>query len=644
MSTLPEFLDASETEILESLKHFIAEENPSQEIAWTRSIKVMQQQFQRLIQLNAEAATYSLVLEYELPREGGRRPDALLLGRGFIVVLEFKDNQYPKPSDIDQAVAYARDLKNYHSESHETALYPIIIPTRGESCPAYLPSARIVPPHYLADEINSINGAHDWPLIDAKVWSEGEYEPLPTLIEAAYLLFNDQPLPQIKRANSANIPETVRHIVDVCNDASQTSTRHLVLLTGAPGAGKTLVGLQLAHTPELKDLSVEIKMRRKGAPAVFLSGNGPLVNVLQDALKHRSGARAPLVKGIKEYLRYHCIERENSIPPEHILIFDEAQRAWSADLVNKKHNVDSSEPELLLRTVEKIPSWSVVLALIGEGQEIYQGEEGGIQQWVDALNKCDTTSWQVQCPPQLKGALESSRAHCVTSPLLNLNLSLRTHQADMLHAWVALLLDDPYNNRDTLSKKASEIILSGYPLYITDNLDVAKAYVRERYTDSDKRFGLLASRYAKGLQALGIDNNQYYGQGSREKNLDYIKWFNAEPSEALSCCALTRPATEFECQGLELDFPILIWGTDYGFDGEQWNAKMNTTARIRDIKAIRRNAYRVLMTRGRDGMCVYVPTDHPTFSEELSKTKQLLVNAGMQELSKESYSIDPSST
>lgn len=637
MSNIPDFLKVSDEEIVESLKSFIDERNPSQEVAWTRSIRVMQQQFKQLLDRDAAAAAYSLILEYELPMEGGRRPDAILLGTGFIAVLEFKDNEHPKPSDIDQVVAYARDLKNYHSESHETLLYPMIVPTRNESNPVSVDSARIVPPHYLADEIGFISRAHNEQQIDAKAWSEGEYEPLPTLIEAAYLLFNDQPLPQIKRANSANIPETLQHILETCNSASQTSTRHLVLLTGAPGAGKTLVGLQLAHTPELQGLSVESEKRRKGAPAVFLSGNGPLVNVLQDALRHKSGERAPLVKGIKKYLSYY-LERESSIPSEHIIIFDEAQRAWSADLVKNKHKMDASEPELLLRIVERIPCWSVVLALIGEGQEIYQGEEGGIHQWVDALGKCNTGSWQIHCPPKLKDSFESSNLHCITSHLLNLNTSLRTHQADMVHEWVALLLDDPLSNMTTLKKKAREIILSGYPLYITDNLDFAKTYVRERYSNGDKRFGLLASRYAKGLQVLGMDNNLYYGQGSREKNLDYVKWFNAEPSDDLSCCSLKRPATEFECQGLELDFSILTWGTDYAFDGNRWNAKMRTNARILDIKAIRRNAYRVLMTRGRDGICVYVPTDHPTFSEELSKTKKLLIYAGMQELSKDEHS------
>jgi len=635
MSTLPEFLHAPAAEILKSLKNFIGESNPSQEIAWSGSIAVMQQQFHRLLDLNAEAADYSIILEYELPREGGRRPDAILLGTGFIAVLEFKDKKYHKPSDIDQAAAYARDLKNYHSESHLAALYPILVPTRSSTGAVHAPSALIAPPHCLADEINAISEAHRGPQIDAQKWVQGEYEPLPTLIEAAYRLFNSQPLPRIKSAKSANIPETVKHIVDVCNEAAHTGTRHLILLTGAPGAGKTLVGLQLAHTPELQDLIVECDTRRKGAPAVFLSGNGPLVNVLQDALKHKSGVGAPLVKGIRAYLKYHCFERPQSIPPEHILIFDEAQRAWSSDLVYKSHRVEESEPDLLLSVAGKIPEWSVILALIGEGQEIYQGEEGGIQQWVDALNKCDTGSWHIHCPPHLKDAFTATASPCSGDPLLHLGISLRTHQAEMLYAWVALLLDDPLGNASALQQFADEITASGYPLYVTDSLDAAKAYVRERYADSDKRFGLLASRYAGGLHQIGIDNKQYWGRENQHKNLDYIRWFNADTNEPESCCSLSRPATEFECQGLEVDFPVVVWGDDYAFDGEQWNAKMRTTAQIKDVQRIRMNAYRVLMTRGRDGLCIYIPTDHQKFSKELSTTKQLLTSAGMRDLSGE---------
>jgi len=205
----------------------------------------------------------------------------------------------------------------------------------------------------------------------------------------------------------------------------------------------------------------------------------------------------------------------------------------------------------------------------------------------------------------------------------------------MLHKWVALLLSNPLDNVNALQRMANEITASGYPLYITDSLDAAKAYVRERYADSDKRFGLLASRYAGGLQQIGIDNTQYWGRENRHKNLNYIRWFNANPREPESCCSLSRPATEFECQGLEVDFPVLVWGDDYTFDGEHWNAKMRTTARIKDVRTIRMNAYRVLMTRGRDGLCVYIPTAHSKFLDKLSGTKQLLTSAGMRELSDE---------
>jgi DUF2075 family protein len=214
----------------------------------------------------------------------------------------------------------------------------------------------------------------------------------------------------------------------------------------------------------------------------------------------------------------------------------------------------------------------------------------------------------------------------MTEPLLNLSISLRSHLAEDLHKWVEMFLSDPKNNLSELQELAKRIVQAGYPLYITSDLEIAKTYARKRYPNVDDRFGLLASRYAKNLDSIGIDNTLHF---ERAKKLLVSKWFNAPSTDPLSCCSLSRPATEFECQGLELDFSIVIWGDDFVFDGERWHSRMVVRKKVNDPHQIRKNAYRVLMTRGRDGLCIFVPikdfkTMQPTFS--------ILKDAGMNEL------------
>jgi DUF2075 family protein len=330
---------------------------------------------------------------------------------------------------------------------------------------------------------------------------------------------------------------------------------------------------------------------------------------------------------MKKYVIYHAIKRPDTIPLEHIIIFDEAQRAWDEKLVEKKHKIRASEPSLLISIAERIPDWCIVIGLVGEGQEIYSGEEAGLSQWAKAINSDEQNNWVVHCPQHLLNVFESQNVKCRIEPLLNLTVSLRSHLAEDLHKWVEILLSEPTNNLPELVELSKEIIGAGYPLYITSDLEIAKRYVRLRYqNDKNEKFGLLASRYAKNLESIGIDNQLNF---ERNKNLRVNRWFNAPSTDPESCCALSRPATEFECQGLELDFSILVWGDDFIFDGKWWNFKMNTTNKINDPHQIRKNAYRVLMTRGRDGLCIFVPTK---IFENMKPTYAILKNAGMNEL------------
>jgi len=621
LSDLPAFVQTEPRIIRQTLEDFLQDHNVSQIRAWDTSIPIVQREGRYVLSEDERSQKFTIILEYELPRQGGRRPDVIVLENGVVAVIEFKGKESASESDIDQVAAYARDLKNYHSECHKLSVVPILVLTRSKAEKIEIGGVTIIVPGSLGKILVDLCRKNVGPQIYPETWTKGEYAPLPSLIQAAYLLYHYLPLPRIRKADGAKIPETVEKIIQIAHSASETKTRHLVLLTGVPGSGKTLVGMQIVHEPRLNDLRVETQERKIGAPAVLLSGNGPLVEVLQDALKSPD-----FVQGMKKYIEYYAITRTAAIPPEHVIIFDEAQRAWDEKLVNEKHKILASEPSLLISIADRIPEWSVILGLVGEGQEIYSGEEAGIAQWAEAVSKASGSKWTVHCPSHLSDFFTSKNILCTTEPLLNLSVSLRSHLAEDLHKWVEMLLTDPENNLSELQELAKRIIQAGYPLYITTDLEIAKTYARKRYTDLDDRFGLLASRYAKNLHSIGIDNTLHF---ERSQKLPVNKWFNAPSNDPLSCCSLSRPATEFECQGLELDFSIVVWGDDFVFDGGKWNSKMVVRKKVNDPHQIRKNAYRVLMTRGRDGLCVFVPVK---IFKDMQPTFSILKDAGMNEL------------
>ena len=608
--------------IRQSLEEFLKEHNISQIRAWDNSISIVQQQASWVLSKEDRAQHFAVVMEYELPREGGRRPDVLVLENSVVTVIEFKNKDSLFISDIDQVAAYARDLKHYHAQSHNLLVVPILVLTQSTIKRQKINGVTVLSPHQLGKELVALCRLNSGSQINAEEWVKGEYAPLPGLVQAARLLFHRQPLPRIRRSESAKIPETLGFISQIAHHASQTKTRHLVLLTGVPGAGKTLIGLQFVHTTALDDLRVDVPGRRVGAPAVFLSGNGPLVDVLQDALSSTA-----FVQGMKKFIEYYAFKQPDTIPLEHIFVFDEAQRAWDANIVEEKHRVRASEPELLISIAERIPEWCLVLGLVGEGQEIHRGEEAGIAQWAHAVKNATQDKLVVHCPDHLGKFFKDLNVQYEIEPLLNLTTSLRSHLAGDVHKWVEGLLNQPTMILPELRALAEKIINAGYQLYVTTDLNVAKNYVRERYLGAgDKRFGLLASRYANNLASLGIDNKYHFERATR---LKVSCWFNADSRDPDSCCSLSRPATEFECQGLELDFPILIWGDDFIFDERRWCSKMSSRSKVTDPHKIRTNAYRVLMTRGRDGICVYLPIE---LSRNLRATASLLRSAGMKDL------------
>jgi hypothetical protein len=392
-SDFPDFADASSIDVRKKLRHFVSDATPEQERAWSSSIPQLQDEVEEVLVRNQLARNYSAILEYELPMES-RRPDALLLVGGGILVIELKGKLEPSQADIDQAAAYARDLQCYHRDCEDRPVVPVLIPTRAHGYVRQEGVVHIAGPDALDQLVEQITDL-DLPAIDrADFLDESAYRPLPTLVKAARELLLKGELRRINRAWAATRP-AVEGIQRIVHEAARTKTRHLILVTGLPGAGKTLVGLQTVHAHYLDDLAVDRGDGKPTAPAVFLSGNGPLVQVLQYELKSAGGDGKTFVRDVKNYVKTYSSNRKK-IPTEHVLVYDEAQRAFDAAMVKVTHKHDAvtahdkSEPELFVEFADRVPEWCVVIGLIGTGQEIHVGEEAGIGQWRKAVE--NTTS------------------------------------------------------------------------------------------------------------------------------------------------------------------------------------------------------------------------------------------------------------
>lgn len=383
-SDFPTFQGTPSRGIRDQLEERIVDAGESQIRAWADSIPALQREVREVISADSDAPGYSAILEYQLPLES-RRPDVIILARGAVVVLELKGKDMPSQADIDQVAAYARDLKCYHRECDGRPVLPIVVPMRARNLVAEQGKVLILGPDALDGFLLTLEHfASDEALTRDRFLTPDAYQPLPTLVQAARELFHSGTIRPIHRARAATDP-AVQTVSDVIREAARTGTRHLVLVTGVPGSGKTLVGLRLVHARFLDDLAIDRGKGRPPAPAVFLSGNGPLIEVLQYELRGSGGGGKTFVRDVFDYVKTYSVSRK-AIPPEHVLVFDEAQRAFDADQVREKHSKTPgfeggrSEPEHIIEFADRIPGWCVVVGLIGNGQEIHVGEEAGIAQ------------------------------------------------------------------------------------------------------------------------------------------------------------------------------------------------------------------------------------------------------------------------
>jgi len=619
-SSLGTFSRAEPKVVRLQLQQFVTDASVEQVRAWDQCIPWLQRECRELEVRDYASREYTAILEYELPRDS-RRPDVIVLERGCVAVLEIKGALSPSRAALDQAFGYARDLRAYHAACAGHSVTPVLLVRGGGPDAIEHDGVHIVGPEGLDALLERLSNAGE-PVISAQEFlAPDAYAPLPSIVQAARELFHSRELPMIKRARAATDP-ALQYISSITREAAQAGTRHLVLLSGVPGSGKTLVGLQLAHAHWLDDLAVPRENGRLVPPAVYLSGNGPLVQVLQYALQDAGGGGRTFVQGIKEYVKHHS-RPGRPVPPEHLIVFDEAQRAHDAERVAHVHkeSVGKSEPEHLIDFCERIPGWCVLVALIGSGQAIHVGEEGGVPLWYDAVRKSKRAAeWTVHGGPAFAETFRDLPTTTHWSPVLTLDTEIRFHLTPRLHQFVAGLLEGmPV---DQLRMLADELHRGGHRFLLTRDLEAARSYLRERYADARyARYGLVASSKDKWLPQFGVDNTF-----QTTKQLRVGPWYNADPSDPQSCCRLDTVATEFSSQGLELDCALLAWGSDLLWTGEDWSIEFSGKNRppLKDPLTLRKNVYRVLLTRGRDGTVVFVPPD-----ARMDGTMERLVSAGM---------------
>ncbi len=624
----------------------------SQVFAWDDSIPKLQHEVGEIVVIDDLAESYSAILEYELPMES-RRLDVVLLVSGAIVVLELKGKAEAEQADLDQAAAYARDLRCYHRHCADREVHAVVVPTRARGYAGARDGVHVSGPDALHQLVQDLQRPWaDGALTANDFLARDAYCPLPTLVQAARELFLENRIRPIHRARAATQP-AIDEIARIAHEAARTHSRHLVLVTGVPGSGKTLVGLSAVPNPALDDLAVDRAGGKPSAPAIFLSGNGPLVQVLQYELRDAGGGGKTFVRDVKNYVKQYLGDRA-AVPPQHVIVYDEAQRAWDLEQVIAKHpelRRHTSEPEAFVEFGERIPEWCLLVGLIGSGQEINTGEEAGLGQWRDALTQAtNPKGWTVHAPRrvldeffadgdadatglQLPVALEPDEA-------LDLRVELRFHFCSDLDAWVDGALADDRGWPDEACcdeagavsahchELADRLERQAYHLRMTRSLETARNYLHDRYDDApEARFGLLASSRDKSLEDWGVRNGWHDTRALR-----LGPWYGDGERDSLYSCRYLRDCvTEFGTQGLELDGVLLAWGTDLARKGDRWSndwAKRHArSAHVRDPFQLRLNAYRVLLTRGRDCAVIFVP---PT--PQLDETYDWLTACGVREL------------
>jgi hypothetical protein len=583
----------------------------------------------QLLQSILKVFSGHIYFEYSIPRMG-KRIDVLLIIDGVVFVVEFKVGATSfLGADLDQVTDYALDLRNFHEGSHEVYIAPILVSTEFEGVArtdiAQMKDKLFAPiccsGSDLAVLISRVLTLSADAAIDTMSWESSGYKPTPTIIEATLALYNGHSVVDISRsdAGAINLSKTSASVAEIIRISRERSEKSIVFVTGVPGAGKTLVGLNVAsaHIDKKDELY-----------SVFLSGNGPLVSILQEALARDKVARGgekgeairigearsevkALIQNVHHFRDEGLLDLEKP-PIEHVALFDEAQRAWDkAQTVNfmrmkkGRPDFDRSEPEFLISCMDRHTDWAVVVCLVGGGQEINRGE-AGIFGWSQAVKE-SFPDWKLYASDQLYDAeyggestIEDLRTIKDTKfvPELHLKSSMRSFRSENVSLFVKQLLDLEMSHAQCTFKEISE----KYPIVLTRDLERGREWLREKARGSE-RYGIVVSSQAERLRPLGVHV---------KAPMNPVNWFLDGKDHVRSSYYLEDVATEFHVQGLELDWACLVWDADFRYAPDGWNNwsfRGNKWQRIKkeERQMYQKNAYRVLLTRARQGMIVVVP-------------------------------------
>ncbi|MBK9217666.1 MAG: DUF2075 domain-containing protein [Uliginosibacterium sp.] len=621
---IADFLNRSTQHVIGCLSESSVSTEKPQINAWTAQILLLQE---ALADFDPQGRVY---FEYVIPRLG-KRIDCVVLLKHVLFVLEFKVGEKDfTHAALDQVWDYALDLKNFHETTHDLPVAPLLIAT--EAAPAPLIAVGTVHDDHLLrplkvgigqigaalhECLNTLIGED----ISVSDWEAGRYLPTPTIVEAARALYAGHRVEQISRsdAGAMNLTRTTRAIDEVIAESQALRRKSICFVTGVPGAGKTLVGLDVAH----RHMNPNSELY-----SVFLSGNGPLVAVLREALTRDLVERAAsdgtrirkaeardrvgaFIQNVHHF-RDDCLADASRPPVEHVALFDEAQRAWNLEqtrafMTRKKGYAEfsQSEPEFLISCLNRHSDWAVVVCLVGGGQEINTGE-AGISEWVDALSR-QFRDWHVYLSPKLIGT--EFRAAEVLGQLtqlpnvslnedLHLATSMRSFRAETLSEFVKLVL----NLEQASASAAFQLLRTRYPIVLTRSVAQAKQWLKNQARGSE-RYGMVVSSQALRLKPHAIDVRVA---------IDPVHWFLHDKEDVRSSYYLEDVATEFQVQGLELDWAGVVWDADLRFTESGWRHHSFVGTRWQNVKATERqryleNAYRVLLTRARQGMVIVVP-------------------------------------
>lgn len=610
--------------------------------AWLQQIRILR---------NALTAidAFTLYFEFTIPRMG-KRADAVLVIGDCIFIIEFKvGSETFDRAAIEQVEGYALDLKNFHAGSHHLSIVPILVATRAKTSPMSQPELaldQVSKPLLssvidLGDILRHTAAQHRHRQLDATTWAASGYRPTPTIIEAARALYAGHTVEEITRrdAGAINLTRTESAIAQVIDHSKDKGMKSICFITGVPGAGKTLAGLNVA-TRRSED---------KTAHTTYLTGNGPLIQVLQQSLARDQARRENttltiserkvrrFIQNIHEFRDEYAL-RDNGPPHDHVVVFDEAQRAWTrakaATFMQQKRYIadfDMSEPEFLLSVMDRHPDWCAVVCLIGGGQEINTGE-AGLSEWMAAI-RARFSHWQVHASAQIvqpdydlnrdaRAFIQQDQVRL--SEDLHLGVSMRSFRAETLSDFVAHLL-----NGDAGAARMAFTKLGQYPIVITRSLDTARRWLRKKARGTE-RYGLVASSGAHRLKPEGLHV---------KAGIDPPNWFLNDRDDVRSSWYLEDVATEFDVQGLELDWVGVCWDADYRYlDG--WQHRKFAGTKWRSVndgfsQLYLKNAYRVILTRARQGMVIFVPpvdADDPTRPPEFyDGIWQFLKDCGLAE-------------